>query len=112
MKTKMTPKSLLSVLLAFLLAAWSVLDAHAADYRLAMSEEKEVCQLMLKFAYEGLLDTKSLQNHPNLQAPGFNFVSWGSIRLASSFQDHNGNVEGSLFDINNDGQLDWVVRIQ
>ena len=102
------------VILAMFLALgrFPVLAAQAADYKLAMSEEKDVCQLMLKFSKEGLLETKNLENLPRLDAPEFLFVEWGATKLAPSFQDHNGNVEDALVDMNNDGQLDWVVRIQ
>jgi len=88
------------------------LAAQTADYKLAMSEEKDVWQLMLKFSKVGLLETKNLENLPRLDTPEFLFVEWGATKLAPSFQGHNGNVEDALVDMNNDGQLDWVVRIQ
>jgi hypothetical protein len=104
-------KRIVVMVLALVLTA-GVAWAGTEAYKLVMSEEKDICQLMLKFADERLLQTENLENLPNLEAPGFSFVRWESITRAPSFQDHNGNVEGSLFDINNDGQLDWVVRIQ
>lgn len=87
-------------------------DAYAAEYKLAMSEEKAVCQVMLQFAKEGLLQTMQLEQPQGFEAPGFNFVQWTTVPHADSFRGHSGNIEGALFDINNDGQLDWIVRIQ
>ncbi len=100
------------VLMWWVLGGHVIFDAHAAEYELAMSAEKEVCQVMLQFSNQGLLGTMQLEQPQGFEAPGFNFVQWESIRLADSFRGHNGAVEGALFDINNDGQLDWVVRIQ
>ena len=94
------------------LGGFSVLTAQAADYTLAMSEEKQVCQVMLQFANEGLLQTMQLEQPQGFEAPGFEFVKWSTIPHADSFRSHNGNIKGALFDINNDGQLDWVVRMQ
>lgn len=94
------------------LGGLSVGAAQATDYTLAMSEEKHVCQMMLKFANQGLLQGRSLEQPQDFEAPGFAFVQWDQIPRADSFRDHNGAVEGALFDINNDGQLDWVVRMQ
>lgn len=96
----------------WILGGFPVLAVHAADYKLAMSEEKDVCQLMLKFSKVGLLETKNLESLPQLDTPEFLFVEWGATKLAPSFHGHNGNVEDALVDMNNDGQLDWVVRIQ
>jgi hypothetical protein len=87
-------------------------NTKAADYTLAMSEGKDVCQVMLKFANQGLLETEHLEHPSTFQAPEFAFVPWVPIPLADSFRDHNGAVEGALFDINSDGQVDWIVRIQ
>ena len=87
-------------------------DAYAAEYKLAMSEEKAVCQVMLQFAKEGLLQTMQLEQPQGFEAPGVEFVKWSTIPHADSFRSHNGNIEAALFDINNDGQLDWIVRIQ
>ena len=101
----------LFLLLCFL-AEWRVSDVHAAEYKLVMSEEATVCQSLVKLANEGLLETKNLEDPARLGTPDLNFVNWEMASRAPSFQNHNGNVEGALFDINNDGQLDWVVRIQ
>jgi hypothetical protein len=100
------------VAMVWVLGGFPLVTAQAADYKLAMSAEKDVCQLMLKFSKEGLLETKNLENLPRMDAPEFLFVEWGATKLAPSFQGHNGNVEDSLVDMNNDGQPDWVVRIQ
>lgn len=96
----------------WVLGGFPVLAAQAADYKLAMSAEKDVCQLMLKYANEGLLQVKSLENLSGLERLEASFVKWEEVKRAPSFQEHNGNVEGAVFDINNDGQLDWIVRIQ
>lgn len=100
------------VAMVWVLGGFPVLTAQAADYKLAMSEEKDVCQVMLQFAKEGLLQTMQLEQPKGFEAPGFAFVKWATIPHADSFRSHNGNIEGALFDINNDGQLDWIVRIQ
>lgn len=100
------------VLMWWVLGGSAIVDAYATEYKLAMSEEKAVCQVMLQFAKEGLLQTMQLEQPQGFEAPGFEFVKWSTIPHADSFRSHNGNIEGALFDINNDGQLDWIVRIQ
>ena len=109
----MRSKSLLRVLLIVLLAAWSDLDVHAADYKLTMSGEKEVCQLMLTFANEkltnkGLSSFMQLENLPNLEAPEFELVRWAAERVNSSLSTVP--TSSAVVDINNDGHLDWVVK--
>ena len=113
MRTTMRSKSLRGVLFTFLLAAWSVLDVHAVDYKLAMSEEKDVCQLMLafsndKFPNRGLSSFMKLEHLPPLKAPEFEMVSWGATAVNSSFR----GVDSTVVDMNNDGELDWVLKTQ
>ena len=115
MRTTMRPKSLFSVLLTFLLAAWSVPDAHAVDYKLAMSEEKDVCELVLtlsneKFSNKGLSSFMQLENLPELKAPEFELVEWEEVSVNSSLS--TAPTSSTVVDINNDGQLDWVVKTQ
>ena len=99
----------------FILGTLAVLDAHAADYKLAMSEEKEVCQLMLKFSNEkfsnkGLSTFMQLENLPDLEAPEFELVTWSTERVNASLSTVP--ATSTVIDINNDGQLDWVVKTQ
>ena len=101
-----------AMLMWWLLSGTAIYDAYAAEYKLAMSEEKDVCQSMLTLANEGLLQVQSLENDSGPERLGVSFTKWERVKRAPSFQDHNGNVEGAVFDINNDGQLDWIVRIQ
>jgi hypothetical protein len=100
------------VLTWWLLAGNAISDTYANEYKLVMSEEKDVCQLMLKLANDGLLQVEGLENVSGVEKLGTSFVKWAEVKRAPSFQEHNGNVEEALFDINNDGQLDWIVRIQ
>jgi hypothetical protein len=99
----------------FILGTLVVLDAHAADYKLALSEEKDVCQLMLKFSNErfsnkGLSTFMQLENLPDLEAPEFELVGWVTERVNSSLSSVP--ASSTVVDINNDGQLDWVVKTQ
>ncbi len=100
------------VLTWWLLAGNAISDTYANEYKLVMSEEKDVCQLMLKLANDGLLQVEGLENVSGVEKLGTSFVKWAEVKRAPSFHEHNGNVEEALFDINNDGQLDWIVRIQ
>jgi hypothetical protein len=59
-----------------------VLGVQAADYKLAMSAEKDVCRLILTFANDkfhdkGLSSFTQLENLPDLEAPDFELVNWG-----------------------------------
>ena len=83
------------------------------DYKLAMSAEKDVCQLMLSFANDkfhdkGLSSFMQLENLPDLEAPDFELVNWGDEPVNSSLSTVI--TKSAVFDINNDGQLDWVVK--
>src|SRR2546428_11950481 len=99
----------------FNLGTLVVLDAHAADYKLAMSEGKDVCQLMLTFANDkfpnkGLSSFMQLEDLPALEAPEFELVRWVPERENSSLSTVP--TSSAVVDINNDGQLDWVLKSQ
>ena len=95
----------------FILGTLAALDTHAADYKLALSEEKDVCQLMLKFSNQGLLTFEQLEDLPRLEAPEFELVTWGTTeRVNASLSTVP--ASSTVIDINNDGQLDWVVKTQ
>jgi hypothetical protein len=96
-----------------LLGSLPVLDARAGDYKLAMSEEKDVCQLMLtfandKFSNKGLSSFMQLDSLPALEAPEFELVRWDSERVNPSLSTVP--TSSTVVDINNDGELDWVVK--
>ena len=85
----------------------------AADYKLAMSAEKDVCRLILTFANDkfhdkGLSSFTQMENLPDLEAPDFELMNWGAEPVNSSLSTVITN--SAIFDINNDGQLDWVVK--
>lgn len=78
-----------------------------------MSAEKDVCRLMLTFANEkfpdkGLSSFMQLENLPVLVAPGFELVNRGAERNNASLATVP--TSSAVFDINNDGRLDWVVK--
>lgn len=74
------------VLMWWMLSESAIVDAHASEYRLAMSQEKAVCHAMLKFANQGLLETAQLERPETFEAPGFESVKWSTIPHADSFQ--------------------------
>lgn len=97
----------------WLLGSFPGLDARAADYKLAMSAEKDVCQLMLTFANDnfsnkGLSSFVQVESLPVLEAPEFELVRWNSERVNTSLSTVP--TSSTVVDINNDGELDWVVK--
>lgn len=97
----------------WVLGGFSVLAAQAADYKLAMSAEKDVCRLILTFANDkfhdkGLSSFMQLENLPDLEAPNFELVKWSAESVNASLSTVL--TSSAVFDINNDGQLDWVVK--
>ena len=78
----MKKRTIAIVIMLFVLWGFPLVTAQAADYKLAMSEEKDVCRLMLTFANDkfhdkGLSSFKQLENLPTLEAPDFELVNWG-----------------------------------
>lgn len=77
-------------------------------YTLLMSRDDRLCHHMLQ------LFTNDLQKYGrgSNDHDEFKAVPWVSSRI--SYEDHGAtrfwNVEGALFDFNNDGKLDFVVR--
>lgn len=108
----MFAKSSFRIFLGAIFVLWVTSDVFAADHKLAMSKQEDVCQAMLGLANEGLLKAESLDHPEALDVPEVNFVVWETTKRAPSLQEHNGTIEGALFDINNDDKVDWVVRIQ
>ena len=100
--------------MVWVLGGFPVLEVQAADYKLAMSAEKDVCRLMLTFANDkfhdkGLSSFTQLENLPDLEAPDFELVNWGGDEPVNSSLS-TVITKSAVFDINNDGQLDWVVK--
>lgn len=79
-------------------------------YTLLMSKNDELCNHMLK------LFTEDLQKYPrgSNQHEEFELVPWEPARYSYEYggRIEYTDVEGALFDFNNDGVLDFVVRDQ
>lgn len=84
-------------------------------YSLAMSKDDEMCHHMLQLMNDDLKKFERTYDSNDRFASSheeFNAVPWEPARASyvSDGQVHYWNVEGALFDLNNDGALDFVVR--
>ncbi|MEI8014307.1 MAG: hypothetical protein WCH20_05645 [Nitrospira sp.] len=111
----MKNRAIAIIAMFWVLGGFPVLAAQAADYKLAMSTEKDVCRLMLAFANDnfhdkGLSSFMQLGNLPTLEASEFELVRWGTEGVIGASSEVP--IKSSVVDINNDGQLDWVLKTQ
>jgi hypothetical protein len=111
----MKSRTITIIAMFWVLGGFPVLGVQAADYKLAMSAEKDVCRLMLtfsnnKFHNKGLSSFMQLENLPALEASEFELVRWGTEGVNGASSEVP--IKSAVVDINNDGQLDWVVKTQ
>jgi hypothetical protein len=85
----------------------------AAGYKLALSEEPAVCKRMLELSNQGLLKTRSLEGPGSRpSAEEVTFIEWkGLDNLSEELAYRKDSLHSAIFDIDNDGEKDWVVKI-
>ena len=98
------------------LATTSIMGEHslfAAGYKLALNEEAAVCKKMLELSNAGLLKTRSLEDPDSRpSAEGVMFIQWKALdNLSEELAYRTDSLHSAIIDIDNDGQLDWVVKI-
>lgn len=103
------------------------LDVYANQYEVVMSQNEAVCKASSQFFtdYIELLhkrfpDVRSIRWRPNIadvlireEHSEFSIIDWTEVQqLAPDLQKKKGEITQTSVDIDNDGQLDMVVRIQ
>jgi hypothetical protein len=86
---------------------------YAAGYKLALNEEPGVCKEVLALSEKGLLKTESLENAEKRPvSKTISFIEWKSLdNLSEELADRKDSFHSAIFDIDSDGQLDWVVKV-
>lgn len=85
----------------------------AAGYKLALSEESAVCKRMLDLSNKGLLKASALDgstSRPSSQE--VSFIEWKELdNLSEQLAYRKDSLHSAIFDIDNDGEEDWVVKV-
>jgi hypothetical protein len=85
----------------------------AAGYKLALSEEPAVCKRMLDLSNKGLLKASTLDGStPRPFSEELSFIEWKELdNLSEQLAYRKDSLHSAIFDIDNDGQIDWVVKV-
>lgn len=98
----------LGLTLIFLLVMSSIAWAGKEAYTLAMSKDKELCETMLELFNS---DTKKYREIRYQEHESFSKVPWEKIGVPSRLAPSCQILQKAMFDINNDGRDELVIKL-